>query len=223
MAVTKTLCITTFTTLSQNPSHTWLSSVPRSFICCIPLKDIAFPKTFTSTNGSSGYKSFSVQAMSSSFGSRLEETVKKTIDDNLVVVYSKTWCSWVQVLILLPFFSSVLWYSMLELILSVMKFFVWFEIFIYWFLLEIGIEGILLRWNRCSRSSACSHWSLNWTKWVISLLIYCGMNVCIVASYLFNWISTLASEAFGIGTCSCVILPTAVATFAYGLIWHILF
>ncbi|KAL6957785.1 hypothetical protein U1Q18_048779 [Sarracenia purpurea var. burkii] len=34
-----------------------------------------------------------VRAMSASFGSRLEESVKKTIGDNPVVVYSKTWCS----------------------------------------------------------------------------------------------------------------------------------
>ncbi|GAB2281896.1 Glutaredoxin-C5, chloroplastic [Dionaea muscipula] len=35
-----------------------------------------------------------VRAMSSSFGSRLEESVKTTIADNPVVVYSKTWCSY---------------------------------------------------------------------------------------------------------------------------------
>ncbi|KAJ0251603.1 Glutaredoxin-C5 [Hirschfeldia incana] len=41
----------------------------------------------------------SVRAMSSSdssssasFGSRMEESVKKTVNDNTVVVYSKTWC-----------------------------------------------------------------------------------------------------------------------------------
>ncbi|KAF8097790.1 hypothetical protein N665_0281s0052 [Sinapis alba] len=39
----------------------------------------------------------SVRAMSSadsssSFGSRMEESVKKTVTDNTVVVYSKTWC-----------------------------------------------------------------------------------------------------------------------------------
>lgn len=32
--------------------------------------------------------------MTASFGSRLEETVKKTITENPVVVYSKTWCSY---------------------------------------------------------------------------------------------------------------------------------
>lgn len=35
-----------------------------------------------------------IRAMTSSFGARLEETVKKTISDNPVVVYSKTWCSY---------------------------------------------------------------------------------------------------------------------------------
>lgn len=34
-----------------------------------------------------------VRGMASSFGSRLEETVKKTVEENPVVVYSKTWCS----------------------------------------------------------------------------------------------------------------------------------
>ncbi|XP_076905180.1 monothiol glutaredoxin-S10-like [Bidens hawaiensis] len=32
--------------------------------------------------------------MSASFESRLQDTVKKTITDNPVVVYSKTWCSY---------------------------------------------------------------------------------------------------------------------------------
>ncbi|KAL0437308.1 UNVERIFIED_CONTAM: Glutaredoxin-C5, chloroplastic [Sesamum radiatum] len=36
-----------------------------------------------------------IRAMCSpSFGSRLEETVKKTVGENPVVVYSKTWCSY---------------------------------------------------------------------------------------------------------------------------------
>ena len=35
----------------------------------------------------------SESSSSSSFGSRMEENVKKTISDNPVVVYSKTWCS----------------------------------------------------------------------------------------------------------------------------------
>lgn len=48
-----------------------------------------------------------IRAMSASFGSRLEESVKKTVTDNPVVVYSKTWCSLVllnlsTIFILLP-------------------------------------------------------------------------------------------------------------------------
>ncbi|KAJ8435275.1 hypothetical protein Cgig2_030030 [Carnegiea gigantea] len=38
--------------------------------------------------------SSSSSSSSSSFGSRLEESVKKTVNDNAVVVYSKTWCSY---------------------------------------------------------------------------------------------------------------------------------
>nr|GEX23144.1 monothiol glutaredoxin-S10-like [Tanacetum cinerariifolium] len=35
-----------------------------------------------------------IHAETASFGSRLEDTVKKTVSDNPVVVYSKTWCSY---------------------------------------------------------------------------------------------------------------------------------
>ncbi|XP_068666972.1 monothiol glutaredoxin-S10 [Aristolochia californica] len=35
-----------------------------------------------------------VRSMAASFGSRLEESVKKTISENPVVIYSKTWCSY---------------------------------------------------------------------------------------------------------------------------------
>ncbi|KAL0913619.1 hypothetical protein M5K25_017096 [Dendrobium thyrsiflorum] len=38
--------------------------------------------------------SSSAPSSSSSFGARLEETVKKTVAENPVVVYSKTWCSY---------------------------------------------------------------------------------------------------------------------------------
>ncbi|KAH0915538.1 hypothetical protein HID58_029984 [Brassica napus] len=38
--------------------------------------------------------SSSSAASSSSFGSRMEESVKKTVTENVVVVYSKTWCSY---------------------------------------------------------------------------------------------------------------------------------
>ncbi|XP_043707687.1 monothiol glutaredoxin-S10 [Telopea speciosissima] len=35
-----------------------------------------------------------VRSMTASFGSRLEDSVKKTVAENPVVVYSKTWCSY---------------------------------------------------------------------------------------------------------------------------------
>ncbi|XP_010263986.1 PREDICTED: glutaredoxin-C5, chloroplastic isoform X2 [Nelumbo nucifera] len=35
-----------------------------------------------------------VRSMAASFGSRLEESIKKTVSENPVVVYSKTWCSY---------------------------------------------------------------------------------------------------------------------------------
>ncbi|XP_010243631.1 PREDICTED: monothiol glutaredoxin-S10-like isoform X2 [Nelumbo nucifera] len=35
-----------------------------------------------------------VRFMASSFGSRLEGSIKKTVSENLVVIYSKTWCSY---------------------------------------------------------------------------------------------------------------------------------
>ncbi|KAJ0110866.1 hypothetical protein Patl1_01660 [Pistacia atlantica] len=50
--------------------------------------------TNLSINGRRNSRSVSIQAMASSFGSRLEETVKKTVNENPVVVYSKSWCSY---------------------------------------------------------------------------------------------------------------------------------
>ncbi|KAH0935738.1 hypothetical protein HID58_012855 [Brassica napus] len=38
--------------------------------------------------------SSSAASSSSSFGSRMEESVRKTVTENIVVVYSKTWCSY---------------------------------------------------------------------------------------------------------------------------------
>ncbi|GLT28215.1 hypothetical protein SLA2020_031640 [Shorea laevis] len=46
-------------------------------------------------NGRRRYiRPISIRVMASSFGSRLEKNVKKTVADNPVVVYSKTWCSY---------------------------------------------------------------------------------------------------------------------------------
>ncbi|KAF3777177.1 Glutaredoxin-C5 [Nymphaea thermarum] len=53
--------------------------------------------TSTARRSRGGNLTFRVSAESTSspsFGSRLEETVKKTIEENPVVVYSKTWCSY---------------------------------------------------------------------------------------------------------------------------------
>ncbi|CAN6485859.1 unnamed protein product [Victoria cruziana] len=53
--------------------------------------------TSTARRSCAGNQTFRVSAESTSspsFGSRLEETVKKTITENPVVVYSKTWCSY---------------------------------------------------------------------------------------------------------------------------------
>ncbi|XP_073012782.1 monothiol glutaredoxin-S10 [Typha latifolia] len=45
--------------------------------------------------GSTAIRSMtSSSSSSSSFGSRLEESVKKTVSENPVVIYSKTWCSY---------------------------------------------------------------------------------------------------------------------------------
>ncbi|GMH25905.1 hypothetical protein Nepgr_027748 [Nepenthes gracilis] len=51
--------------------------------------------SFRISDGNKRERNMEVRAMSSaSFGSRLEESVKKTISENPVVVYSKTWCSY---------------------------------------------------------------------------------------------------------------------------------
>jgi hypothetical protein len=49
-----------------------------------------FPRAMSSSSSSSPSPSSS----SPSFGSRLEETIKNTVSQNPVVVYSKSWCSY---------------------------------------------------------------------------------------------------------------------------------
>ncbi|CAN6554144.1 unnamed protein product [Malus baccata var. baccata] len=92
--------LTNFASVSLN-SPRILSSANKSSICCVPFNNSYSPGGSSSTNlssvhgGSRRWRPMSVQAMaSSSFGSRLEESVKKTVDENPVVVYSKTWCSY---------------------------------------------------------------------------------------------------------------------------------
>ncbi|KAL6214449.1 hypothetical protein ACLB2K_013883 [Fragaria x ananassa] len=89
MAVSSNL--TSFTSLSLS-SACVLSSTNRSCICSVPLTSNHIS---ISTYRINVRRPISVKSMSSSsFGSRLEESVKKTVDDNPVVVYSKTWCSY---------------------------------------------------------------------------------------------------------------------------------
>ena len=71
---------------------------------CNKFLHIQSKKASTSTSWSLGIngsrkqsKPMPIRGMTSSFGSRLEESVKKTVADNPVVVYSKSWCSWVQI------------------------------------------------------------------------------------------------------------------------------
>ncbi|KAK9067512.1 hypothetical protein SSX86_011623 [Deinandra increscens subsp. villosa] len=84
----------TFTSASLSP--TTLSPLPNSPSSLSFITNNIFhhktPSTRISTIRKHG--ALHVHAMTASFGSRLEETVKKTITDNPVVVYSKTWCSY---------------------------------------------------------------------------------------------------------------------------------
>ncbi|KAJ7977133.1 Glutaredoxin [Quillaja saponaria] len=88
----------TTSSLLHLSSSSGLSLINKSFMCSTPIKNRYSTKSTTNTsfgiNGSSRYRPISVQAMASSFGSRLEENVKKTVAENPVVVYSKTWCSY---------------------------------------------------------------------------------------------------------------------------------
>lgn len=85
-----------FTSLSLNPSRS-LSHIPTSNPGLVTANNYYTfgSRTSLSVNGRRRrrYGAVSVQAMASSFGSRLEESVKKTVSENPVVVYSKTWCS----------------------------------------------------------------------------------------------------------------------------------
>ncbi|KAF7818494.1 glutaredoxin-C5, chloroplastic [Senna tora] len=92
MALPNTLTFTTLSSPSLYPSPRLSSSTSNFFLSS------HIPKTSTTTafrsNASGRCRGLSVHAMAPSFGSRLEETVKKTVDENPVVVYSKTWCSY---------------------------------------------------------------------------------------------------------------------------------
>ncbi|KAF9610743.1 hypothetical protein IFM89_024599 [Coptis chinensis] len=82
-------------TLKHNPVKTHSSSSSFSFIHFHTFTSLK-PKTLMNNVGRNN-RVTSIRSMttsSSSFGSRLEENVKKTLSDNHVVIYSKTWCSY---------------------------------------------------------------------------------------------------------------------------------
>ncbi|KDP26438.1 hypothetical protein JCGZ_17596 [Jatropha curcas] len=91
MAVASPLTFLTPLSLKSSRAFSPLGNVSN---CSFALSNCGI-KTVTSLvlgfNGSTRRRSMSVRA---SFGSRLEESVKKTVDENPVVVYSKTWCSY---------------------------------------------------------------------------------------------------------------------------------
>jgi len=64
--------------------HFFSHSLPISSINASPSPNRNFPSVRATSSSSS----------SSSFGSRLEDSIKKTVAENPVVVYSKTWCSY---------------------------------------------------------------------------------------------------------------------------------
>ncbi|XVF21463.1 hypothetical protein REPUB_Repub12eG0092400 [Reevesia pubescens] len=81
--------------------HGSFSSSYFSQLPCNKFLHIQTNKASTSTSWSLGInvsrkqsKPMLVRGMASSFGSRLEDSVKKTVADNPVVVYSKSWCSY---------------------------------------------------------------------------------------------------------------------------------
>ncbi|XP_057741504.1 monothiol glutaredoxin-S10 [Arachis stenosperma] len=95
----------TFSPPSLNPfkpSSSSSSYIIKFFTCSFPVPrtTITTPNAFSFNTGpirpniSSIRASSSSSSSSSSFGSRLEETIKKTVSGNPVVVYSKTWCSY---------------------------------------------------------------------------------------------------------------------------------
>lgn len=90
--------------------------------------------------------SSSSAASSSSFGSRMEESVKKTVTENLVVVYSKTWCSYVF------FRHSKLW--------------IFFTVLLNW---RVGMFNILVNFTYLLYGFC---WSSDFSTQVMTLLLH---------------------------------------------------
>jgi len=92
-----------------------ICSTPLSNNSSSSLKTTSTCSRILSINGPKRYRPMSARATdssspSSSFGSRLEDAVKKTVAENPVVVYSKTWCSWVLYLLLNFYFFPIVFF-----------------------------------------------------------------------------------------------------------------
>ncbi|GMY06176.1 monothiol glutaredoxin-S10-like [Fagus crenata] len=93
MAVTSNLAHFASIFVNVNPPRA-LSPITKFSVSSIPFNDTRSLRTTTTLSSTTHNRNFSVQSMASSFGSRLEDSVKKTVVENPVVVYSKTWCSY---------------------------------------------------------------------------------------------------------------------------------
>ncbi|KAJ0647428.1 putative glutaredoxin, Thioredoxin-like superfamily [Helianthus annuus] len=80
--------------LSRTFSSVSLSHIPNSPSLPFISTNLFHHKTSSRTASLTIRKhgALKVHSMTASFDSRLEDTVKKTVADNPVVVYSKTWC-----------------------------------------------------------------------------------------------------------------------------------
>ncbi|XP_065874307.1 glutaredoxin-C5, chloroplastic-like isoform X2 [Euphorbia lathyris] len=99
MALASHLITLSFPLKSSSSSSAFSPLYPLSTTCSFRLNDI-HRKTIIGVDADKRHRisvlamSSSSSSSSSSFGSRLEESIKKTVEDNAVVVYSKTWCSY---------------------------------------------------------------------------------------------------------------------------------
>ncbi|XP_058094997.1 monothiol glutaredoxin-S10 [Magnolia sinica] len=84
------------TTFRKGKSHHLLSPSSPSHLVCGSSFSLLSQRRKSSSSRSHGRDGavVAVRSMASSFGSRLEETVKRTVSENPVVIYSKTWCSY---------------------------------------------------------------------------------------------------------------------------------
>ncbi|GLU07847.1 hypothetical protein SLE2022_247870 [Rubroshorea leprosula] len=88
--------VSNLTPLNRPRSLSPFSQLPRINSVCVPgcRASTASCTSLRINGGRRHSRPISIRAMASSFGSRLEESVKKTVAENPVVVYSKTWCSY---------------------------------------------------------------------------------------------------------------------------------